>query len=177
MKPFVPRAQPASRFLAVALSLGLFALVGIAGRELWTKRTGTQLESWLRPVFDTVARARFESWMLPAGVAVAIVGIVFIVVALKPRPKTHVALAAGPNFWIRNLDIARLCTSTAERVPGVARATTYASPRTITVTVSGGERHDDLAERVHAAVSPIVDHLAASRRLQVKHQGSVEDRS
>ncbi|MEJ5997622.1 DUF6286 domain-containing protein [Corynebacterium sp. H130] len=168
MKPYKPKAMPASQVVAVLLSLGAFGLAAAAARELWTKRTGTALESWLRPVFDTISRAHFESWMFPAGVISAVVGLVLVIIALKPRPSTHEALAAAPNFWIRNVDVARLCTATAERVPSVATASTYAAPRHVTVTITGSDRHADLAERVAEAVQPILDQLADERTLTVK---------
>lgn len=176
MKRYIPRAIAASQILSIALSLGAFALAIAAARELWTKRTGTELKSWLHPVFELISRAHYEPWMLPGGVVAALVGLIFIIVAVKPRPRTHVPLAAAPNFWIRNVNIARLCTATAERVPGVSKASTYASPRTVIVTVTGSDHHGDLAARVSDSIEPIVGLLESPRRVNVKFVSSIEER-
>ncbi|QGU02899.1 hypothetical protein CKALI_10220 [Corynebacterium kalinowskii] len=168
MKGYIPKGQPASRAVAVLLSIGSCGLAIAAARELWTKRTGTELKSWLKPVFDLIARAKYEPWMLPLGVAVVILGIYLVAVALKPRPMTHVQLAASPNFWVRNVDIARLCTATAERVPSVAGASTYASPKHVIVSITGSDQHHDLAQRVEAAILPIVEQLESPRKISVK---------
>lgn len=170
MKPYAPKGQPASRAIAVLLSVAAIGLAIAAARELWTKRTGTELESWLKPIFDLIARARYETWMLPVGVLVALIGVFFVIAALSPRPRTHVQLAASQNFWIRNVDVARLCTATAERVPRVAGASTYASPRSVVVSITGGDHHEDLPERVREAIDPVVAQLAEPRKLSVKFQ-------
>ncbi|QMV86167.1 hypothetical protein HW450_05485 [Corynebacterium hindlerae] len=166
----VPRATPASRIVAILMSLSLFGVAICAARELWTKRTGTQLNSLLTPVFELIARAKYEPWMLPMGCLVVAVGFALIVIALKPRPRTHIQLRMAENHWTRNVDIARLCTAAAERVPGVARASTYASPRHVTVTISGNHSDSTLVERVTSTVHNVVAPLADAPQVQVRLQ-------
>lgn len=168
MSGYIPKSQPASRAVSVVLSMTAIGVAVAAARELWTKRTGTTLKSWLRPVFEFISRAEYQPWMLPVGMLVFVLGLVLIVVTVKPRPKTHVRLAQAPNMWIRDVDIARMCTATAERVPGVASASTHASPRTVVVSITGSNQHPDLAERVEAAVTPIVQQLSQPRKVSVK---------
>lgn len=171
MKTFTPRAQPSSRIFALTLCLLMFGVAGIAARELWTKRTGTALESWLSPIFELISRAQYQPWMLPVGILAIVVGLIFMFSSLKPRRATHQALAGEPTLWVRNVDIARMCTAVAERVPGVAVASTYASPRVVTVTVTGNSGDEPLPDRVRLAVHDKLAKLAKAPTLHVRMGG------
>ncbi|MEJ5928020.1 DUF6286 domain-containing protein [Corynebacterium sp. H128] len=168
MKNYIPRSHPAARWVAVLLSFSLLGLAFVAARELWTKRTGTQLESWLVPVFEIIGRATYEDWMLYAGIFALLLGLVLVAIGIKPRRKTHRAVASAANIWIRDVDIARQCTATAEKVPGVRRASTYVTRTTVTVTITCSSHDDDVTERVSASITPLIAELATVPQLVLR---------
>ncbi|MDU0478678.1 DUF6286 domain-containing protein [Staphylococcus chromogenes] len=173
-KTFPPKAQPAARSLALVIAFAFLGVVIVVARELWSMRTGSQLESWLEPIFQVIGRARYQAWMFPAGIAAALVGIWLMIMAVFPRRQTHRGIISAANLWIRPMDIARHCTATAEKIPGVNRASTFATTRLVTVTVTGDPQDTDLAERVQTALSPITAALVDAPRLVVRIQSRNE---
>jgi len=65
----------------------------------------------------------------------ALVGVWWVLAALKPRRRTALALQARRAVWIRPRDLAHLLAATDERVPGVTHTSASANPRRVSVTV------------------------------------------
>ena len=68
----------------------------------------------------------------------------------------------------RPIDIARLCTAQAERVPGVLRAHSTVTPKHITVSVNGDtSTAEDLTNRVTQQLTPHLANVAGAPTLTV----------
>ena len=155
-----PRATPAARWLAVLLGLALVALGVVAGREMWMRRSdGASWPSWLDPVLEMVAENRFQPWMTWASIIAVVVGLILIVVAFKPRARTHRRLASTTSLWARPVDIARLTTATAKRTPGVGSASTRVSGKTVTAEVQANSTADGVAESIRSSIESTVGPL------------------
>ncbi|WP_304324404.1 DUF6286 domain-containing protein [Corynebacterium frankenforstense] len=155
-----PRATPAARWLAVLLGLALVALGVVAGRELWLRLSdGVSWRSWLDPVLEMVAENRFQPWMTWASIIAVVVGLILIVVAFKPRARTHRRLASTTSLWARPVDIARLTTATAKRTPGVGSASTRVSGKTVTAEVQANSTADGVAESIRSSIESTVGPL------------------
>ena len=76
-----------------------------------------------------------EWWMVPAGVAAALLGLWLVVTALRPRSRKTVPVTSATGVFLRTRDIARLASDAAEEVDGVVSATSTASRRAVTVVV------------------------------------------
>jgi len=63
------------------------------------------------------------------------------------------------SMWMRPVDIARLSSATARRVPGVASAQTSADSKKAKVTVNGDTDDAELQGRVETAVTRCLAHL------------------
>ncbi|AKK02261.1 DUF6286 domain-containing protein [Corynebacterium epidermidicanis] len=163
-----PKAQPAARAVALLLAVALLGVVVVVGRELWTMRTGSQLQSWLEPIFETIGTARYQPWMFPAGLFAIALGLCLIVVAFLPRRATHRQLRSSARIWVRPVDIARLCTAHAQRVPGVLRASTFATPRAINISVTGDPNDPNLPGRVEESVYPILQQLIDDPKINIR---------
>jgi len=149
-----PKASPAVRTWAVILGLLLIA-AGIVGvRETWLVGSGSDAQSWVQPVLDLIATKDLQTWMIWAGVGSIVVGLIFVIAALKTRRSTHLQLASDTaSMWMRPVDIARVSSATARRVPGVASAQTSADSKTTKVTVHGDTDDAELQDRVETAVT------------------------
>ena len=76
-----------------------------------------------------------EWWMVPAGVAAALLGLWLVETALRPRSRKTVPVTSATGLFLRTRDIARLASDAAEEVDGVVSATSTASRRAVTVAV------------------------------------------
>ncbi|MEX3627704.1 DUF6286 domain-containing protein [Corynebacterium sp. LK2514] len=163
-----PKASPAARGWAIFLGLLLLALAVMAGRETWLVATDANASSWVTPVTDLVARENLETWMIWAGVAAVVVGLIFLIVAFKPRRKTHMRLESErSSVWLRAVDVARRSSAVARQVPGVAAARTQATDKNVKITVNGDTEDPALAPRVEDAVSQALQTLESTPRVSV----------
>ncbi|MEX3507775.1 MULTISPECIES: DUF6286 domain-containing protein [unclassified Corynebacterium] len=163
-----PKASPAARGWAIFLGLLLLALAVMAGRETWLVATDANASSWVTPVTDLVARENLETWMIWAGVAAVVVGLIFLIVAFKPRRKTHMRLESErSSVWLRAVDVARRSSAVARQVPGVAAARTQATDKNVKITVNGDTEDPALAPRVEEAVSQALQTLESTPRVSV----------
>lgn len=163
-----PKASPAARGWAIFLGLLLLALAVVAGRETWLVATDANASSWVTPVTDLVARENLETWMVWAGVAAVVVGLIFLIVAFKPRRKTHMRLESErSSVWLRAVDVARRSSAVARQVPGVAAARTQATDKNVKITVNGDTEDPALAPRVEEAVSQALQELSSTPRVSV----------
>lgn len=163
-----PKASPAARGWAIFLGLLLLALAVVAGRETWLVATDANASSWVTPVTDLVARENLETWMIWAGVAAIVVGLIFLIVAFKPRRKTHMRLESErSSVWLRAVDVARRSSAVARQVPGVAAARTQATDKNVKITVNGDTEDPALAPRVEEAVSQALQELSSTPRVSV----------
>jgi hypothetical protein len=106
--------------------------------------------------------------MLPGGIAVAVVGLLIVVAAVKPRRRTHRPLTA-PDTWIRPRDIIRLTGSACQAITGVANANANGSARRIAVSITPLAGYDvrALNDAAHTVVAGILAELARPPRLKI----------
>lgn len=165
------KGNPAVRWLMILFSLLLLALAVVCGRELWwVHRQHNDDQAWIRPALDWVSNLGHQGWFFPAGIAIGVLGVVLLILALKPAPPKYVASAAGAhtNVYMRPLDIARRSTAVAERVSGVYDAETVVNRKATKVTVNvTGVDAPDLAQRVEEEVHAHVGKLATNPKVRV----------
>jgi hypothetical protein len=88
-----PRAMAASTVSAVAITMALIALGVIAVHDVVAGGP-----DWVAAVCTWVADQHWQWWWWPAAVLAALTGLVLIVVAIKPRRRTHVPV--GDAVWV-----------------------------------------------------------------------------
>lgn len=168
-----PKGAPLVRWWALLLSLALFALAAVFGREAWRVSTHATVDSWTQPFIDVMSAeaqgsAAVAPWMLWGGAAGIVVGLLMLYAALRPRRHTHVELASGTvSGWTRQVDIARRCSATARKVPGVSAARTTAGKKGIHLIINGDIEDENLATRVREVVNEELASLAHPAPLSV----------
>lgn len=165
-----PAASPAARTWTVILGLACLGGSAFLGRETWAVSTGTR--SWLQPFIDVMSQDKIETWMLVSGGAAILVGLLLLVVAVKPRKSTHTQVESEvASMWLRPVDIARAASAAARRVPGVAAARSRAviskKKITVDVTVNGDTEDEGLISRVEDAVAQTLQQLDRQPQLAV----------
>jgi len=122
--------------------------------------------TWTAALVDGLDRTEAEWWMIPAGIAVALLGVWLIVTALRPRSRKMLAVTSQTGVFLRTRDVARLASAAAEDVDGVLSAGSVASRRTLTVTVESDR--DGIAELVRDTVGRRLSALDNPPRIKVR---------
>ncbi|MFC4605015.1 DUF6286 domain-containing Asp23/Gls24 family envelope stress response protein [Rhodococcus kronopolitis] len=167
-----PLGRPAAALVTVLVALALLALAGLTGREFLIAHEVIAPAAWLRNAVIWVAELHWQGWMLPAGIAAAVLGLVLVYTAVAPTSRTHLALGsdAGPVVWLRPTDVARMCSAHAGTVAGVQSVQTTVDRRRATVHVvpTGDVADAPLTAEVHDAVAPRLAALASRPELRIR---------
>lgn len=168
-KAKTPVAAPAATGVSVVLAVGVIALGIVAIRDALIDGGAIAGTPWIAPALGHLDGLTAQTWMLPAGLAVAVVGALLIIAALKPRKRTHQPLKTQ-DTWIAGRDISRVARGAATNVTGIAAATVSGSARQLTVEVTplAGFDSTGLAETVRTNVSHALAPLVTVPRIKTR---------
>lgn len=175
-----PKASPPARTWTVILGIVLLAGAVVAGREAWVVGADEGGQSWLQPFIDVMSKPDVETWMLIGGGIGIVVGLILLWAACAPRKTTHVRIASeDASMWLRAVDIARIASAAARRVPGVSaarsRAKISANRASLTVTATGDLEDAQLKERITDAVEAALAAVSPSPELTVVIENDQEE--
>lgn len=122
--------------------------------------------TWTAALIGGLDRVTAEWWMIPAGVAIALIGVWLIITALRPRSRKTVAVTSETGVFLRTRDIARLAAAAADDVDGVLAASSVASRRAVTITVESDR--DGVAELVQETVGQRLSALTSPPKVKVR---------
>jgi len=157
-----PTATPAAAPWAVLLALVVLALGVVGIRDGLVAAGAFGGSSWTKNTANAIDGLTARTWMIPAGIGLAVLGLWWLLAALKPRKRTEISLSGTPGAWMRPADLARLVQPTVENVEGVVSASTSATRRTVTVKATTTAR--DSTEVRTAVTDAVGDRLVALRR-------------
>jgi len=157
-----PSAAPAAAPWAVLLALVVLALGVVGIRDALIAAGAFGGSSWTKNTANAIDGLTAHTWMIPAGIGLAVLGLWWLLAALKPRKRTEISLSGTPGAWMRPGDLARLVQPTVENVEGVVSASTSATRRTVTVKATTTAR--DSAEVRTAVTDAVGDRLSAVGR-------------
>lgn len=122
--------------------------------------------TWLAAMVDGLDGRTAEWWMIPAGAAVALLGVWLILTALRPRSRKTLAVTSQTGVFLRTRDVARLAAAAADDVDGVLAASSVATRRAVTVTVESDR--DGIADLVRDTVGQRLSALAVPPKINVR---------
>lgn len=171
--PLVPLARPAAAPVAALIAVGALGIAFTAARELLIVDGRYGGAPWLRNSFEWFGRLHWETWIAPVAALLVVAGIAAVLVALKPRKRTHLPLRLSgpvPTVWMRRTDIARMCSACANGLPGVVTARTVVDRRRAELRVHAepGVVAGDLVDTLHAELEPQLALLVEPVPLVVK---------
>ena len=174
-----PKASPPARTWTVILGIVLIAGAAVAGREAWVVGADEGGQSWLQPFIDVMSKPEIETWMLIGGGLGILLGLILLWAACAPRKTTHVSIASeDASMWLRAVDIARVASASARRVPGASAARSRAKISTkrahVTVTATGDVEDAQLKERVKDAVTAALSAVSPTPELTVHIENDQE---
>lgn len=173
-RPRPPTASPAAVPVAVVLAVALIGVAFVAGREFLIDHGTLVGAPWIGNTIDWIADLHWAPWMIGAAVGSVVLGLLLLVLGLKPRTRTHTGatspVSSAPMVWLRPTDVARICSDHAGSVPGVESARTTVTKKRVTVEVHRSADSDDaaLTESVREAVAPTLAVLADTRKTRVR---------
>jgi len=157
-----PTATPGAAPWAVLLALVVLALGVVGIRDALVAAGAFGGSSWTKNTANAIDGLTARTWMIPAGIGLAVLGLWWLLAALKPRKRTEISLSGTPGAWMRPADLARLVQPTVDNVEGVVSASTSATRRTVTVKATTTAR--DPAQVRTAVTDAVGDRLSALRR-------------
>lgn len=163
-----PRKSPRARGWMFILGLIFLAGGAVGIRELLLETDTISGPSWLQPIIDWLSHAHWVQAFLIIAVIALILGLIILIASLRPRTKTHVLIDNEASLWMRPVDIARACSARAKDQRGVLNATTVATAKRVTVTVTGDPDDPGLSDRVYKACRPVVHTMSTQPDLKVR---------
>jgi hypothetical protein len=130
--------------------------------------------TWIAAANDGLDGLTAEWWMIPLGLAVALIGVWLIVTALRPRSRKTLAVTSQTGVFLRTGDIARLASAAADDVDGVLAASSVASRHRVIVTVESDR--DQVADLVREAVAQRLSALQTPPAVKVQVRSHYERR-
>ncbi len=144
--------------LGVALVREVLVHANAVSGSLWVAKTVTYLND--RPPMD---------WMVPAGVAAALLGLVLVVLALRPRARKELAVSARTGVFLTTASIRRLAESAAADVDGVDTTSVSASRSKVVIDVTTLSADTaDTKSRIELAVTTALASLTTQPTIKVK---------
>lgn len=174
-EPTTPAAMPAAHQQTGAGTIGAvgpvlaLVLTGIGGvllHDALAEADSRPGRTWLAAVVDGLDGSTAEWWMIPAGAAVALLGVWLIVTAVRPRSRKMLAVTSQTGVFLRTRDIARLAAAAADDVDGVLSAGSVAGRRAVTVTVESDR--DGIADLVRETVEQRLSALVNPPKVKVR---------
>lgn len=163
-----PRKSPRARGWMFILGLVFLAGGAVGIRELLLETDTISGPSWLQPIIDWLSHAHWVQMFLIIAVIALILGLIILIASLRPRTKTHILIDNEASMWMRPVDVARTCSARAKDQRGVLNATTVATAKRVTVTVTGDPDDPGLSDRVHKACRPVVQAVSSQPDLKVR---------
>lgn len=153
--------------VGVLLALTLVGLGVVAIHDALITSGLAAGSGWIDSGLNTLDRLEPAPWMVPAGLVMVLVGLGALLIAVRPRPNTGIALTARTGVYLRPQDVARLARAASENVDAVTSATASASRRTVTMSVRATAT-GQVATDVQTAVAAALDALATAPKIRVR---------
>ncbi|WP_052493272.1 Asp23/Gls24 family envelope stress response protein [Rhodococcus sp. MEB064] len=103
-----PLATPAATPLAIILSLLLLAGAAVLIRDGLVGLSVLTGSAWTADALDAIDGLTVQSWMFPVGIALAVIGALLVLAALKWRARRYRPSGIADDVWVHKSDVASL---------------------------------------------------------------------
>lgn len=166
-----PLANAGASYVAAVLAVAVIAAGGVCLRDTALRAGLITGDAWIPlaiKAFDGVAPS---TYVLVVAVLLAVLGVLLIGIAVKPRRATAVAARTedGGPVYVRLPDVARAAAAAAAGVAGVEHATGTATNRKVSLRCqSSAPNRAELRHLVTRAVRDELQTLARPPRITVR---------
>lgn len=161
---------------AQLIALALIVIGVILIRDALVSAGAIGAERWSYRVLSWASGMQPAAWLLPASVVVIILGVLLVVLVVKPRPRKAVALNSKTGVFLRTRDLARVAREVVSEVDGITAASASAGRRVLSVhatTITDPGIDEEVTTAVEERLAPTLSALENPPRLKVglRHQG------
>lgn len=117
-----PRAVPTALVLGIVIALLLIGLSVVTIRDLAVAQGWATGTPWIPALVDSLDGLGSSAGLAVTGGALALVGVLLLLAALKPGSPTHVRATRGGDLWLTPAAVASLAVSSVDRTRGVVSA-------------------------------------------------------
>ena len=160
--------------LGPVLAVLLLALGALLLRDALVAAGAFAGSPWLPAAADALEGFAPVTWLIPAGIVVALIGLWLLVTALRPRSRKTLPLTSQTGVFLHTRDVARLASGAAGDVDGVLDASSTATRKKVFVAVHA-TADAGLRESVTAAVTERLAPLQSPPRVDVTVRTSKEN--
>lgn len=169
--PTPPKAPAGSTAVGILIALVLVGAGVLGVHDGLTGLGWASGRAWLPPALEAVDGAHAATWMLVVAAVLALLGLWLVLLALKPRRRTHLpAPDREIDLWSTPAALAAVARRAADRQSGVMSATAQARRRRVDVDVTTRDGADaGVDARVQEAVEQNLEGLLPPRvRVRVR---------
>ena len=168
-EPRLPKSRPGAAGFMWFLTVVFLLVAAIAIHDAVVARGHVSGPSWFGTASHAIGQMQYGQWVLPAGIILALVGVITMVRSLLPARVRYFPIHSEAAVWMRPVDVCRLCTHAAQEVYGVTRASTATNDKKVTVSIyTAGPASADVVERVREAVTAELEHVDRTLTLTVR---------
>ncbi|WP_130011216.1 DUF6286 domain-containing protein [Serinicoccus sediminis] len=161
-----PRRRPVAIWPALLLALGLVALGVASVRDLLVTQGWLVGSPWLTPALSASFTLTPDALTLAVGVAAVVLGLVLLVLGVRPGTRTHRRAPGEVEVWASPEAITHLAREAAERTDGVSaveRAWPSRSGVRLTVRTPMEDARDHLTTSVTESIGQRLDGVASPK--------------
>lgn len=166
-----PKGRPAASGVSLVLGVALVGVAVVAVHDLAVDQGWATGPSWTGSLLDRLDGITAGAGAVATGVALAVAGLLLLVAALKPAPRTHRAAPGEADLWVTPQALRALAVGAAEDTPGVESA--RARLRRGRLSVTAQSDRPDAGTLVEASVreslAGLTDHDIVVTTEKVKH--------
>lgn len=140
-------------FSVIAIALGVVAL-----RDALLRAGAFNGTGWIPGAVDRVDGWTPQAWIAIVGVVIVLMGLWLVLAALRPRPRTSIALTAETGVFLTRRGVERIAVNAATDVGGVLAADARASRSRLDLRVSitgGASTTDHVRTALEDALAPL----------------------
>lgn len=165
-----PVGLPLVCLVAVVVALLVIA-VGVVGVQHGLQAGGlVGPPSWLTRAAEGVDGLRAFAWTALVGLGLVLLGLWLVLTALRPRPRTSVALQARTGVYLRPRDVRRIAERAAGEVDGVTAVKVDATRSKVTARArTTGDPH--VGPALENAIAASLKDLKQAPSVTVKTRG------
>ncbi|MET0821245.1 MAG: DUF6286 domain-containing protein [Aeromicrobium sp.] len=140
-----PAGRPAASGVALVLGVALVGVAVVSVHDLAVDQGWATDPSWTGSLLDRLDGLTAGAGVVAAGIALTVVGVLVLVAAVKPAPRTHEATPGGADLWVTPHAVRALAVGAAEDTTGVESARARHRRGRLSVTVQSDRPDADSA--------------------------------
>lgn len=166
-----PKGRPAASGVSLVLGVALVGVAVVAVQDLAVDRGWATGPSWTGSALDSLDGLTAGAGVVAAGIALALVGLLVLVAAVKPSPSTHQPAPGEADVWVTPRAVRALAVGAAEDTAGVESARARLRRGRLSVTVQSDRPDADSAVEasVRESLAGLTDHDIVVTTEKVKH--------